>query len=200
MQRKHPSNTAILILAAGRSSRMGRPKQLLNYRGKSLLQHTIDIALESEAKTVIVVLGYEAGKIENYIQKKTAVVLKNAEWESGMATSISMGISFLQEQAVLADNVLIMVCDQPHVSKELINRLIQTQEENKHSILACSYANTIGTPAIFSKEYFDELSKLRGDRGAKSILNKYAEIVGNISFSKGSIDIDTSENYKNLIE
>lgn len=200
MQKDQQQNTAVLILAAGRSARMDSPKQLLKYHEKSLLQHTIDSALDSDVQNVIVVLGYEAEEIENQIQKKSAVIIKNPEWESGMASSIRWGINFIKKQAIIVDNVLIMVCDQPHVSKELINQLIQSQGENNSSILACSYANTIGTPAIFHKDYFEELSKLRGDRGAKSILNKHAEIVDTIPFEQGSIDIDTSENYKNLIE
>lgn len=200
MQESQQQITTILILAAGRSARMGSPKQLLKYQNKSLLQHTIDSALESKAQNVIIVLGYEAERIEKQIQKKSALIIKNPKWESGMASSIRRGIYFLNEQSITTDNVLIMVCDQPHVSKTLINLLIQTQEEKKSSIIACSYATTIGTPAIFRNKHFEELSMLKGDRGAKSILNKYAGKIEIIPFEQGSIDIDTIENYKNLTE
>lgn len=200
MQENQQQNTAILILAAGRSARMGSPKQLLKYQKKSLLQHTLDIALKSKAQNVIIVLGYEAEGIEKEIHKKSAIIIKNPEWESGMASSISRGIHFLKEQSITTNNVLIMVCDQPHVNKKLINQMIQTQEDKKSSILACSYANTIGTPAIFRKEHFEELSKLKGEHGAKSIFNKYVGKIEIIPFEQGSIDIDTIENYKNLTE
>lgn len=117
-----------------------------------------------------------------------------------MASSIREGIKFLKDQSIITDNILIMVCDQAHVSKKIINQLIEAQEEKNSSIIACSYANTIGTPAIFHKEHFEELSNLTGDHGAKSILNKHAGKVEIIPFEQGSIDIDTIENYKNLTE
>lgn len=193
-------NTAIIILAAGRSMRLGSPKQLLKYQDKNLLQHTIDIAVESEVQNVIIVLGYGAEEIENQIHKKSAIIIKNPEWESGMASSIRWGINFLKRQEPIVDNAVIMVCDQPHVSKNLIRQLIQTQIEKNNSITACSYANTLGTPVLFQKKHFEELSQLKGDRGAKSILNKYIGSIEIIPFERGSIDIDTTENYKNLIE
>jgi len=200
MEEKQQQNTAVIILAAGRSMRMGSPKQLLKYRNKSLLQHAIDTALESKVQKVVVVLGYEAGEIESQIHKKSALIIKNPEWDSGMASSIRRGIDFLQKQEPIVDNVLIMVCDQPHVSKELITLMIHTQKERNNSIIACTYANTLGTPVLFHNQHFEELSQLTGDRGAKSILNNYAGSIVTIPFESGSIDIDTSENYKNLIE
>ena len=200
MQEKQKENTAIIILAAGRSNRLGSPKQLLNYQGKSLLQHTIDSALESRVKLVIIVLGYDAEEIENQIREQSALILKNPDWATGMASSIRLGINFLKKQEPMVDNALIMVCDQPHVSKELIKLMIQKRQEKNTSIIACSYSNTIGTPVLFHNQHFEDLTQLMGDQGAKSILMKYPESIEIIQFEQGRIDIDTPENYKNLIE
>jgi molybdenum cofactor cytidylyltransferase len=191
---------AIIILAAGRSSRLGSPKQLLSYQGKNLLQHTIDIATESNIGPILVVLGSELEKIESSLAPAALTVVKNPNWESGMASSVVYGISKLNNLHPETEAVILMVCDQPFVNTNLLEDLVRKHEESGCSIVASSYENINGTPVLFHKEHFNELSMLNGDYGAKFLVKKYAESLQTISFEKGGIDIDTIEDYINLMK
>ena len=197
-QDSQPFSIAVIILAAGRSARLGSPKQLLSYRGKTLLQHSIDTALESMASQILVVLGSKKDSIKKEIEQTQIFILENSSWESGMASSISCGITNLQIIAPESEAVILMVCDQPFVNAKLLNNLITKHKDSKQSIVASSYANTLGTPALFHKSLFVELLALQGESGAKSLIKKYSQQVGFVSFDQGSIDIDTRENYRNL--
>ena len=197
-QDSQPFSIAVIILAAGRSARLGSPKQLLSYRGKTLLQHTIDTALESQASPILVVLGSGKDAIKNELEQKQVFILENSSWESGMASSISCGITNLQELAPESKAVILMVCDQPFVNAKLLNNLITKHKDTRQSIVASSYANTLGTPALFHQSLFSELLVLEGESGAKSLIKKYSLQTGFVSFDQGSIDIDTRENYRNL--
>jgi molybdenum cofactor cytidylyltransferase len=197
-QDSQPSSIAVIILAAGRSARLGSPKQLLSYRGKTLLQHSIDTALESMASQILVVLGSKKDSIKKEIEQTQIFILENSSWESGMASSISCGLTNLQIIAPESEAVILMVCDQPFVNAKLLNNLITKHKDSKQSIVASSYANTLGTPALFHKSLFVELLALQGESGAKSLIKKYSQQVGFVSFDQGSIDIDTRENYRNL--
>lgn len=197
-QDSQPFSIAVIILAAGRSARLGSPKQLLSYRGKTLLQHTIDTALESQASPILVVLGSGKDAIKKELEQKQVFILENSSWESGMASSISCGITNLQELAPESEAAILMVCDQPFVNAKLLNNLITKHKETRQSIVASSYANTLGTPALFHQSLFSELLVLEGESGAKSLIKKYSLQTGFVSFDQGSIDIDTRENYRNL--
>ena len=197
-QHSQPSGIAIIILAAGRSARLGSPKQLLSYRGKTLLQHTIDTTLESMASPILVVLGSGKDAIRQELKQTQILILENSSWESGMASSISCGINHLQIIAPESKAVILMVCDQPFVSAQLLNDLINKHKYSKQSIVASSYADTLGTPALFHKSLFVELLALQGESGAKSLIKKYNQQTAFVCFDQGSIDIDTRENYRNL--
>jgi molybdenum cofactor cytidylyltransferase len=197
-QDSQPFSIAVIILAAGRSARLGSLKQLLSYRGKTLLQHTIDTALESQASPILVVLGSGKDAIKKELEQKQVFILENSSWESGMASSISCGITNLQELAPESEAAILMVCDQPFVNAKLLNNLITKHKDTRQSIVASSYANTLGTPALFHQSLFSELLVLEGESGAKSLIKKYSLQTGFVSFDQGSIDIDTRENYRNL--
>jgi molybdenum cofactor cytidylyltransferase len=190
----------IIILAAGKSARLGSAKQLLNYRGKSLLQHSIDAARGSLAKTVIVVLGSEMEKIEQELDQSKIQLVKNSLWESGMASSIHCGIQKLKNIFPEAEGAIFMVCDQPYVSTNLLNKLINKHIATGKNIVASKYADTLGTPTLFHHSLFEELSGLEGDTGAKSLIKKYKNQSESVNFDLGSIDIDTRENYLNLLK
>jgi len=190
----------IIILAAGRSARLGSPKQLLTYQGKNLLQHTIDIASESEIGPIIVVLGSGMEEISAKLDKNFLTIAENPNWERGMASSVVCGLNTLNNLHPDVESAIIMVCDQPFINAKLLRELIKKQEETGCSIVASNYENIKGTPALFHKVHFHELSMLDGDRGAKFLIKKYAESVQTISFPKGGIDIDTIEDYRNLVK
>ena len=192
------SNCAIIILAAGASARLGRPKQLLPYQGKSLLEHAVDIANDSDASPVIVVLGAGAAELEKMIDEKKLHIVENEEWQEGIASSIRCGMNTLKRVALLSDAVILMVCDQPHIETSVINELIATQKKTGKPIVASRYGDTMGTPVLFFKSMFAELLELEGDKGAKKIIDKYPTELAAIAFPLGELDIDTEEDYKTL--
>lgn len=188
--------TGIIILAAGSSSRLGQPKQNLLYKGKTLLKNAIDTASSSLCKPVIVVLGANADVIKPTIENLPVSILQNEEWREGMASSIRLGITELKKIEPKATSVVLMLCDQPFVNAESINKLVQSQ--SKKGIVACAYNDTIGVPVLFDKFYFDELLKLKGQEGAKALLTKHPDDIAKIDFPLGSVDIDTIADYERI--
>lgn len=175
---------------------MGRPKQLLPYKGKSLLEHTVDMANDADADPVIVVLGANAAVLEKEIDEKKVHIVENKEWQEGMASSIRCGLNTLLHIAPSADAVILMVCDQPFVSASLLNELIATQKNTGKLIVSSHYEGVNGPPALFHKTIFTELLKLKGDAGARKILEQHSNDTTTVLFTKGSVDIDTEEEYK----
>jgi molybdenum cofactor cytidylyltransferase len=190
----------LIILAAGRSARLGSPKQLLSYQGKNLLQHTIDVAFESEIGPILVVLGSGIEEISAKLDTNFLTIAENPDWESGMASSVVCGINKMNNLYPDTESAILMVCDQPYVNAKLLKDLIKKQEESGNSIVASSYEGIYGTPALFHKEHFNELSAMNGDTGARSLIKRYAESIEAIPFNQGSIDIDTIEDYRNLVK
>jgi molybdenum cofactor cytidylyltransferase len=193
-------NCGIILLSAGSSSRLGKPKQLLNYRGGSLLGNTVNVVAMADAKPLVVVLGYNAALLIPEIDKAKALIVINENYATGMASSIVTGLKYLIEKDPLTDGVLILMCDQPFVSAALLNNLIYTQQQTGKPIIASTYGDTTGTPALFHKTIFNELLLLRGDTGARKIIQQHIHEVATVPFEKGSIDIDTEEDYENLLK
>ncbi|HAC62992.1 MAG TPA: 4-diphosphocytidyl-2C-methyl-D-erythritol synthase [Cyanothece sp. UBA12306] len=179
---------------------MGRPKQLLSYNGQSLLKYITKCAIASLCNLVIVVLGANAEKIEPEIASLPIKIIKNDQWNQGISSSISCGINYIQQQYSNLDGVVFLTCDQPFVSAELIKQLIDAHHSTKKPIIASQYGETLGIPALFSRNFFPALIKLQGDRGAKKIINQHRDLVSVIDFPQGSIDLDTLENYQQFIQ
>ena len=194
------NNTGVIILAAGSSSRFGNTKQLLHFNGKTLLQHAIDEATEAGAEPIVIVTGANADEISKEIKKEKVELVFNKDWEQGMASGIIIGL----KKAITLNNelerVIIAVCDQPFVSSSLFQQLLQKQNKSLKHIVGSAYADTIGTPALFTKKYFDALMGLTGDQGAKILLKKYSGDLATVDFPDGYIDIDTQEDYENLLK
>jgi molybdenum cofactor cytidylyltransferase len=193
------AHSVAIVLAAGRSGRMGSPKQLLRYKGKTLLEHTVDEAKASDVTSVLVVLGSEAGRLMTEANIWNAEILDNENWETGMASSIIAGIKVVISEHPEADAVILMVCDQPYVDSALLNRIIAAQKETDQPIVASEYAGTPGVPALFHKLLFSQLLGLEGDAGAKKLISQNLNLVATIPFPQGHIDIDTPEAYQKLI-
>ena len=193
------SSIAVIIIAAGASRRMGQPKQLLPYKGQTLLSYITKCAIASSCNPVRVILGANAEKIEPEIVSLPIQIIKNNKWDEGISSSIRCGISYIQKQYLNLDGVVFLTCDQPFVSAELIEQLINTHNSTNKPIIASQYGGTLGIPALFSRTFFSALMKLQGDRGAKRIINKYPDLVYVIDFPQGKIDLDTLENYQQLI-
>ena len=188
--------TAILILAAGKSSRMGSPKQLLPYQNTTLLGWAIEQAKNSKASAIFCVLGANAIRIKQSIEKNNFEIIINKEFQNGLSTSIIAGINHLKDKNF--DSVLIMLADQPNVNTNYLNKLITASEEDKNVIIASCYPNKVGVPAIFPKQYFNQLLQLKGDKGAKYLLNNQHSKIIKLN-ANNLLDIDTIQDYQKLI-
>lgn len=186
------------MLAAGASTRLGSPKQLLLHKGKSLLKHTVDEALNAHAGTLVVVLGANADFFLKEFDTTRATVVENAEWQEGMASSIRVGLNTLIKKSPSADAVIFMVCDQPFVSAAILNDLISTRLKTGKPIVACNYGEVIGPPALFHQSLFSEIMQLKGDAGARKIILQHSDEVATVQFPEGKIDIDTKADYNAL--
>jgi molybdenum cofactor cytidylyltransferase len=193
------SNIAIIILAAGTSSRLGSPKQLLSYKGKNLLRHTVDEALETGCASVFVVLGANSELLRNELKDKPVSIVENTAWQEGMASSIRCGLETITNTILRPDSIIFMVCDQPYVSSSLLLNLVEKKNKTGMPIVASSYEDKIGTPALFHRSFFPALMELKGDRGARKLIADNPDKVGTVLFPEGITDIDTKEDYENLV-
>jgi len=188
---------AILILAAGNSSRMGTVKQLLPYKQTTLLGWSIKQAQKSKACDIYCVLGANTEIIKKQIDNSSIKIIINPNYKDGLSTSIVFGVNYLMDKKI--DSVLIILADQPNINSNYLNEMIITSGVNPEKIIASNYENKIGVPAIFPKHYFNQLLNLKGDKGAKKLLNKQSsEVIKMKPFNL--IDIDTKKDYYNLIK
>jgi molybdenum cofactor cytidylyltransferase len=190
--------TGIVLLAAGSSLRLGSPKQLLQYQGRSFISRAAQTALRSNADIVTVVIGGYAAAMFHEMEQLPVRIVFNKNFNDGMASSISSGVRAVELDDL--DAIVLMVCDQPSVSAALINSLISKGMESEDSIAASAYAGAIGTPVFFDRKYLPDLLQLKGQEGAKKILTQYADKVITVPFPEGAIDIDTAEDYEKLLE
>lgn len=188
------SKIAILILAAGGSSRMGKVKQLLPYKHTTLLGWAIEQALESEADEVFCVLGANAEKIEKSVRHYDTNTILNRNYSDGLSSSIVTGIRELNDY----DAILVMLADQPLVTTSYLNDLINLYRTYPDMIVASNYGASNGVPAVFPENYFSQLLKLKGDKGAKEFLNDTSYEVLSLNIGEKLIDVDTEEDYKKL--
>ena len=188
------------MLAAGSSTRLGKPKQLLLFNGKSLLRHTIEAAVATGVKPLIIVLGANASLLTPEIDDNNTQIVINTNWKDGMASSIIAGLTALLEKYPDTERVIFMMCDQPFVTTSLLNNLLITHQQTGKPIVASIYDGVIGVPALFYKSHFKELLQLQGDTGARKIINQDVSEVATVFFAKGKIDIDTADDYENLLK
>lgn len=187
----------IVLLAAGASRRLGRPKQLLFYDGQSLIKRVLGL-METAAMPSVVVLGASKEAIEAEISGTTIPIAENKLWNEGIASSIVCGIEALTKTIPGLDGAIFLVCDQPFLTVSFLQELLITQNTTGKHIIASSYGGTVGIPALFHKTYFPELLSLKGDAGAKKIMQAHTADTITIDFPLGHIDIDTEEAYKML--
>lgn len=193
-------NISVVILAAGKASRMGSIKQLLPYKDSTLLQFAMSQAIRSKADKVYCVLGANADLIKQKVKDNKVTFVHNSNWEAGLGSSIVSAVSHLLDLKELPDAILIMLADQPNVDSNYINQLIELYQNSQGQIIASSYKNINGVPALFPSQYFEKLLKLKGDKGAKIFLNENEEqVLRFISKSVKLNDIDSPEDYQKLI-
>jgi molybdenum cofactor cytidylyltransferase len=188
-------NTGIILLAAGGSSRLGRPKQLLPYGDKTLVQHVVDTALAASPKQLVMVTGAHR---ELAPENDSLHIEYNADWQEGIASSIRSGLNAILKIEPGLGAVIFIVCDQPYISTTLLKELAEAHAVTGKEIVASAYADTVGIPALFGKSFFTALQQLKGDEGAKRIIMQNPESVAVVGFPRGNIDIDTAGDYAAL--
>ena len=191
-------DTLFLVLAAGSSSRLGRPKQLLPFRGTTLLGHTVSAAV-STGYTTLVVAGSGEEDVTLALAGIGCEVISNPGWEEGIASSIRTGISYILHRYEMPVEVMLMVCDQPFVEKSHLLSLLEKKQNSGKKIIASSYNGTLGTPVLFDAVLFPELLQLTGNEGAKKIIMKEPQRVASVAFPLGGIDIDTQEDLQRYL-
>jgi molybdenum cofactor cytidylyltransferase len=194
-------NIAILILAAGNSSRMGeRVKQVLPWKTSTLLGNAVDQANTSIANTVYVVLGAYEEVIKAEVQLDEVVSIQNTNWENGLGSSITAGMEHFLAKSLSYDAVLIMLADQPLIDSNYLNKMMGNWKGNPSKIITTQYKNRSGVPALFGKEYFQELKSLNKDFGAKDIIASHKDAILALNSEGKEIDIDSWEIYQKIIE
>lgn len=188
----------VVILAAGSSSRLGYAKQLVEFRGKSLLQHAIDVADSFAFDINVLVLGARFDEIKDKIEVKNFEIVRNGNWEDGMSSSIREGLLKSQEIEGNLKHLLILLSDQPFVNRERIEDLISLHLESKSPATFSKYAGEVGVPVIFSAEVFPYLIELKGDVGARKLIINNKFDFETLKFEKGNFDVDTAEDVELL--
>ncbi len=188
---------AAIILAAGPSSRLGRPKQLVEVDGQSLIERALDTANGAGCEPVLVVTGANDQQVVSRIRKCGAKIVMNVDWKQGLGSSIRAGIERLLKSDPETSAVLLMVCDQPLVRAQHLRRLINLRRETGRPIVCSRYAETVGVPAIFGREFFGELMQL-GEHGAKQLLLSHPGQSVQISLPEAELDVDEEADIERL--
>jgi molybdenum cofactor cytidylyltransferase len=179
---------AVLILAAGGSSRLGQPKQLVKINGKSLIAKSVETAIQSQPDQIVVVLGAQAEAVRAELAGLDVTFVENPHWNLGMGGSISVGIASVNPGI---EECIVMLCDQPLLTPAHLSQLIQHQLTSGAEIVASAYDGVAGVPACFASALFPVLSQLNGDIGAREVIRSGRYEVAIVPFAAGSVDIDT---------
>lgn len=191
------STIAAIVLAAGRSSRMGTHKMLLPLGGRPLVAHTVAAACASHAEHVIVVVGHEAARVRAALAPGRYVVVENPNHAQGMATSLRAGLAAVPSDC---SGVLVVLGDQPLQSTKLLNRLIDAANATPDHILAASYDGKRGNPVYFARRFFHDLEAVTGDEGGRSVLRRHATDVIEVECGDlaPNLDADTPEDFARI--
>lgn len=187
-----------IILAAGGSSRLGQPKQLLHFKGKTLLRRAAEAMAASICEPVIAVLGAESEKTAAEVAGLPVHTCFNENWKTGMGSSIKSGMDEMLRVAPAISAVVIMLCDQPFITTENLNQLAAKFSETQKPIVAAQYNGVSGVPALFSREMFGALSQIKGDKGARDLIRKQVTAIETVEMKEAATDIDTLEDADRL--
>jgi len=190
-----------IVLAAGEAKRMGQAKLLLPWQGKTILEHVLDQLLHSKVDEIILVLGHEAKQMREKIPAQGIKIAINPDYQEGMSASLRQGLMIIDEKA---EAFLVVLGDQPGISKEIINQLIQAFHHPRHpkGIILPTYRGIRGHPVLFSSQYRKEVLKLKGDVGGRQILKDHPEEILELEMNTDAVlyDLDTPEDYKEYLK
>jgi len=178
-----------MVLAAGASRRMGRPKPLMKLGRRTILQHVLANLLASQIDEIVVVLGHKAEQVVPTLRGTNSKIVVNTQYAQGMSSSIRRGLSEIHPRA---QAVLIALGDQPYIPSEVIDMLLCRYEQGDRQIVVPTYCGQRGHPVIFGRKYWPELRALRGDVGGKELLVRHAQDVLEVEVSVQGVltDID----------
>jgi molybdenum cofactor cytidylyltransferase len=191
------SGIAAIVLAAGGSTRLGQPKQLLEFHGETLVHAAARAALEGGCDLVCVVTGHEQDAVTRAIADLRPVIfVHNEGWQRGMGSSIRLGVGAVQMVNPVSVAALLLTCDQPTVDEEVVRGLIEHRRRTGKGVVASEYEGTLGIPALFDRACFPELLRLPEDRGAKAVIQADPERIARFEFPAGAIDLDSPEDVR----
>jgi len=188
-------SVGLIILAAGGSTRLGSPKQLLRYGEETFIRRAANAAVASKCDRVVIVIGSRAQEMRRELEGLPVSIVENPDWQSGMSSSVRVGLAELSRD----DAVLIMLCDQPFVTAAVLDKLIETYHQTGMPIVASDYGTARGVPALFARELYPELASLTADEGARRIIARHPELVATVEFAAGVVDVDTRDEYRRLV-
>lgn len=189
-------SVAAIVLAAGSATRMGAPKQLIQFRGTSLLRRAAETALAAGVDPVVVVLGAHAELVTPELAHLPVQIVTNSGWSAGIGSSIRAGVASLPKSV---DALLIVLADQPLVTPHLLRSLIDEHRSTAAPIVATAYNDTLGVPALFARLHFRDLATLSDASGAKSLIENAGRAAVSVLFPDGAIDIDTPADLLTLL-
>lgn len=190
--------TGAIILAAGAATRMGRLKQLLPYRGGTLLGHAIDQAIGAGFEPIVVVIGARAEAVRGAIPGDRVDVVENESWQSGMGSSISAGMRRLREPNAAMASIAILLVDQPLIESRHLKEMTLQLESGNAAVVAAEYNGTLGVPAIFKQELFTQLEALPPEAGARYLLRDANMTLLRFPLPEAGVDLDTPEDFAAL--
>ena len=191
-------NCASILLAAGASTRLGSPKQLLRLNGESLLQRTARLAAEAGCSPNLIVLGAHSEILKPGIDGGNFTLLENPGWQEGMGSSIRVAMKRVLMAPKVPGSVLLLVCDQPDLTVDLLRALLDLHDARPEAIVASQYGGALGVPAVFGAHYFSELAMLSGESGARRVISRHVEHAQQVEFAGGDFDIDLPEDAARL--
>ncbi len=185
-----------VVLAAGSSSRLGFPKQLLMIAGESLLLRIVRQAQASGCRRTVVVLGAFLERLRAELAGSVNEILENPLWKEGLGASVRLAAQHARQSLPSPPEALLfLTTDQPGVNAQCIQRLL-TAADGDSTMVAAAYEGTVGIPALFKRVHFAELAELRGAQGARSLLLRYPEQVWAVSMPEAAADIDTATDWE----
>ncbi|EIJ78144.1 4-diphosphocytidyl-2C-methyl-D-erythritol synthase [Bacillus methanolicus PB1] len=192
------SEIGAVILAAGMSKRMGQPKQFLSLHGKPLFRYSVETAMLSGLRPVVVVSGEHTDLVKEYIRDLPAVVIYNPNFAKGMSSSLKAGVKAICDQVSAC---FVFLADQPFIPVSVVDRLREVYDIAKSKnikIVRARYASVPGHPVLFAAEIFPELLRIEGDRGAHQVIRQHLSELAYVDFDHSfwGVDIDTPEDWK----
>ncbi len=197
-QRSDLMKVAAVVLAAGGSTRFGKPKQFALFQGETFVRRIVRAAIEAGCVPVVVVTGEDSAQVTLELSGLAVSIAVNPHWQSGLGSSVVVGIRHAINLAPDLDAALLLTCDQPFVTAAVITQLIQLRVTSGKPIIASAYAETLGIPALFDRSCFPDLLGLKEDSGAKKIILARPHDVVAFNFPAGKVDIDTPADYEKL--